>query len=245
MGKYPELMKQTYWIEAWALGMFMISACCFTALFELPGMPLREAIASPHVRRWLIGCAMGLTAIGLIYSPWGRRSGALMNPALTLSFWFLGKISRRDAWAYGLSQTVGSAVAMLSLNFLMPGTLAEPSMYYVMTLPGLGGPTGAFAAEVLMSFGMLLMVLYSSNHPRTAPYTGIFAGLLIMLFITFCGPVSGMSINPARSFASAFTAGHFEHLWIYFIAPTLGMLGAAIAWKRWICKKKHFQCSMV
>lgn len=237
-------MKPNYWIEAWALGMFMVSACCFTALLELPGMPLREAIASADVRRCLTGCAMGLTAVALIYSKWGRQSGALMNPALTLGFWYLGKIGARDATAYAIAQTLGSVAAMLAMKVLIPDMLAQPALNYVMTLPGMSGPAAAFATEVIMSFGMLLLVLYSSNNPRTAPYTGIFAGILVMVYITLGGPVSGMSLNPARSLASALAAGHLEHLWIYFVAPPAGMMAAAVVWKTWICRKAHFACSM-
>src|SRR5271156_3303458 len=89
-----------YLIEGWALGMFMISASLFTIWFEQPDMPLRHAIASPDLRRALIGVAMGGTAIALIYSPWGKRSGAHMNPAVTLTFLRLGKIARLDATFY-------------------------------------------------------------------------------------------------------------------------------------------------
>ena len=70
-----------YLIEAWALGTFMISAVCFTALLEHPASPVHQFVASGFLRRALIGLAMGVTAIVLIYSPWGQRSGAHMNPA--------------------------------------------------------------------------------------------------------------------------------------------------------------------
>jgi len=86
-----------YLIEAAGLGVFMVSAGVFVMLFEQPGSPLHRAIASPDLRRVLIGVAMGLTAVAIIYSPWGRQSGAHLNPAVTLTFLRLGKVAPVDA----------------------------------------------------------------------------------------------------------------------------------------------------
>jgi len=88
---------QEHVMEGALLGLFMISACVFTVIFQLPGSPVRQAIASAELRRVLTGIAMGLTAIALIYSPWGQRSGAHLNPSVTLTFLRLGKIKRVDA----------------------------------------------------------------------------------------------------------------------------------------------------
>ena len=81
-----------YLMEAAGLGMFMISACLFGTLLEYPGSPVHNAIADPMLRRVLMGFAMGLTAIGIIYSPWGKQSGAHINPSITMTFFRLGKI---------------------------------------------------------------------------------------------------------------------------------------------------------
>ncbi len=89
-----------YAIEAALLGTFMVAACAVTALLEHPASPLHAAIPDPFTRRALIGIAMGLTAIGLIYSPWGQQSGAHFNPSVTLTFLRLGKIEVRDALGY-------------------------------------------------------------------------------------------------------------------------------------------------
>src|SRR5262245_16438024 len=87
-----------YLMEAAGLGIFMISAGLFTTLIEYPGSPLNHMIASRFVRRGLIGLAMGVTAIVLIYSPWGQQSGAHYNPAVTLTFFRLGKVRPWDAF---------------------------------------------------------------------------------------------------------------------------------------------------
>ncbi|MFM9950392.1 MAG: MIP/aquaporin family protein [Saprospiraceae bacterium] len=234
-----------YLIEAWALGMFMISATFFAGMLEIPGLPGRQWISDPLVRRWLMGLAMGITAICLIYSPLGRRSGAHMNPAVTLTFLYLNKISRFDAIWYLIAQCIGGVMAMMLFKILFPLFVAAPEVNFVQTQPGLAGVWVGFIAEAAISFGLILMVLYSSNFEKTAPYTGLFAGCLVMLYITFEAPISGMSMNPARSLASAVASGNFAYFWIYLIAPLLGMLSAAQVWKVWICQKNEFKCSIV
>lgn len=224
-----------YLIEAWALGMFMVSATCFAGLTG-------QAVADPLLRRCLMGVAMGLTAVGLIYSGWGRRSGAHMNPAVTLTFFYLKKIGRYDAFWYISAQFAGGTAAMLLFKLFFPDYAGAPEVNYVQTQPGMAGAGAAFAAEVVISFCLLLTVLYSSNFEKTAPYTGVFAGSLLMLYIIVEDPLSGVSMNPARSIASAVAAGNFRNMWIFMIAPVTGMLAAATVWKRWICSKAVFRC---
>jgi len=83
-----------YAIEATCLAVFMVSACLFASLLEYPGSPIHQVLPNPTVRRVLMGFAMGLTAVCLIYSPFGKRSGAHMNPSTTLTFLRLGKVAR-------------------------------------------------------------------------------------------------------------------------------------------------------
>src|SRR5271165_4691075 len=141
-GHWPE-----YLIEAWALGMFMISAGIFSTLLGFPGSPLQKLVTNEDLRRALVGVAMGLTAIGLIYSPWGKRSGAHMNPAVTLAFWRLGKVARWDAVFYILAQMIGGLLGVLIVAGLLRERFTAPPVSYVATLPGALGSIGAFAAE--------------------------------------------------------------------------------------------------
>lgn len=97
-----------YLMEAWGLGTFMISAGLVVALLEYPGSPLHQMLPDAHLHRGLIGVAMGLTAVGIIYSPWGQQSGAQINPAVTLTFLRLGKIAPLDALFYILAQFKGN-----------------------------------------------------------------------------------------------------------------------------------------
>ena len=216
-----------YLIEAWALGMFMISAALFTALLEYPGSPLHQAIPNANLRRALIGLAMGLTAITLIYSPWGQQSGAHMNPATTLTFWRLGKVMPWDATFYITAQFVGGVAGVFISKLILRGVMAHPSVNYATTVPGPAGPGIAFAAEAAIACGMMLMVLFVSNTPKLTRFTGLFAGVLVFLYITLEAPFSGMSINPARTVASAVPSGIWTDGWIYFTAPVLGMFLAA------------------
>ena len=215
-----------YLIEAAGLGAFMISACLFTALFELPDSPIRHAIQNGMLRRVLIGIAMGLTAIAIIYSRWGKRSGAHINPATTFTFWRLGKIETPDAVGYATAQFGGAVVGVLVSAWLLGARVADPSVNYVTTVPGAGWPV-VFLAELSMAFGMMLMVLICSNHRGLAPYTGLFAGLLVAIYISLEAPISGMSINPARTFGSALPSWIWSGFWIYLFAPPAGMLLAA------------------
>src|SRR6058998_3533244 len=141
-----------YLMEAAALGIFMISACLFGILLEHPDSPVRRLIADPFLRRFLAGLAMGLTAISIIYSPWGKQSGAHLNPSVTLTFFRLGKVALRDALWYVLAQFVGGILGVGLAAMLLRHYVADPNVNYVVTVPGQGGPWVAFVAEVLISF---------------------------------------------------------------------------------------------
>src|SRR5882724_7818394 len=205
----------------------MLSACMFGVLLEHPGSPLHAAIADPTLRRVLMGIAMGLTALAIIYSPWGQRSGAHINPSLTLMFLRLGKIAPHDALAYVAAQFVGGALGVLVASAIFGSALAHPSVRYVVTLPGEQGLSTAFLAEFAISFLLVTVVLFVSNTPRIARFTGVCCAVLVATYISLEAPLSGTSMNPARTLGSAFAAGEWRALWIYFTAPPLGMLAAA------------------
>jgi aquaporin Z len=182
---------------------------------------------SPIVRRAVMGLAMGLTAASLIYSPWGRRSGAHLNPSVTLTFLRLGKISRHDAVWYAAAQFAGAVAGIALAALLLRPWIADPAVNYVATMPGRSGPALAFVAEAGISFVLMLVVLSASNYTPTARFTGVFAACLVAAYITVEAPLSGMSMNPARTFGPDLVSGAWSGLWIYFVAPPLGMLAAA------------------
>jgi aquaporin Z len=230
-----------YLIEAWALGMFMLMASLVVILVEHPAFPVRAAIPSSLVRRAFIGIGMGLTAVGLIYSPWGKRSGAHLNPAVTLAQWRLNRITTTDALFYMLAQFTGGALAIAALNALIPDLMAHPTVNYVATVPGPTGVWIALICEFLMAFGLLTMVLTLSNSRRLAPWTGYFVGVVVAMYITVEAPFSGMSINPARTVSSALSAGQWPAIWIYFVGPTAGMALAGWLYRVWY-RRQHGEC---
>ena len=167
-----------YLIEAWALGSFMVSAAVFTTLFEYPVSPLRAAIPDPDLRRALIGIAMGLTAIGLIMSPWGKRSGAHMNPAVTLAFWRLGKVAGADAFFYVIAQCMGGIAGVLIAGALLRDAFMNAPIRSVVTVPGASGAGPALAAELAISALMMWTVLQISSSRRFAASTAYAAACI-------------------------------------------------------------------
>jgi aquaporin Z len=218
---------QEYLAEGLGLGLFMVAAGVVATLLDSPASPLHSRIANADLRRVLAGIAMGLTAVGLIYSPWGKRSGAHMNPAVTLAFLHLRKIRPRDAACYIGAQFVGGLIGVLLVAGLFGEAFADMPVSYAATMPGAQGVTVAFIAELGISFVLLLAVLTVAGHPRYSQRAGLVAGALVALYISVEAPLSGMSMNPARSFASAAPGALWDNLWIYFVAPPLGMWLAA------------------
>jgi aquaporin Z len=241
-GHWPE-----YLIEGGLLALFMISACTFTVLLEHPDSPARAALPGAFSRRVLMGVAMGATAVAIIYSPWGKRSGAHINPATTLTFLRLRKVGPVDAFFYAIAQFAGALAGCLVAGVALAGVVRHPAVKFAVTEPKPGGLAWAFSAEMLIAFILMSVVLAVSNDPRTNRWTGLAAGVCVALFIAFEAPVSGMSMNPARTFGSAAAAMRWDHLWIYFVAPPLGMLAAAEARVRIsgarsvLCAKLHHE----
>ncbi len=221
-----------YAIEAWALGMFMISACVFGALVFHPGSPIAQVGLPPVAQRGVMGVMMGLTLVTLVYSPWGRRSGAHMNPAVTLTFWRLGKVAPTDALGYIVAQFLGGAAGVWIAGAAIGMALSHPAIRYVVTEPGAAGAWAAFAGEVIIAFVQLRLVLEVSASPRWRDYTGLCAAVGVALYITIESPLSGMSMNPARSVASALNAHSWRAIWVYFAAPITGMALAAASFVR-------------
>ncbi|MBM3728223.1 MAG: aquaporin family protein [Acidobacteria bacterium] len=233
-----------YAAEAVNLGVFMVSACTFGVLLWHPAS-LFKALPDGVARRGAMGVLMGLTLLAIVYSRFGKRSGAHMNPAVTLTYLLLGRVERMDAAFYIACQFAGGVAGVALAGFVIGGPLADPAVHFVVTRPGGGGVGWAFVAETVISFAMMLTVLTVSNHPRLARRTPLFAAALVALYITFEAPVSGMSMNAARTLGSAAAARDFTALWLYFMAPLAGMLAAGATYRSWrgahriFCAKLH------
>src|SRR5262249_47573853 len=141
-----------------------------------------RTIPMEFARRILMGVTMGLTLVGIIFSPWGKQSGAHMNPAFTLTFYTLGKVAPWDAAFYVLAQFVGGIAGVTWAPILFPILLAHPAVNYASTVPGPSGVAAAFLAEAVISF-ILITVVLTSNSTKLARFTGLFAGTCVALFI--------------------------------------------------------------
>lgn len=237
---WPEFL-----MEAAGLGSFMLAAGAFGTLLFHPDSPVHRAVGDPFSIRLLMGIAMGATAIGIIHSPWGKQSGAHINPAVTFTFWRLGKVPTWDAVFYAAAQFAGGIAGVLVVAALLRGAFAHPAVRYSVTVPGPDGALVAFLAELGISFVLMLVVLEVINTPRLAPRIGPIVGFLVAAYITLESPLSGMSMNPARTFGSALPASQWDALWVYFTAPPIGMLLAAEVYvrtrgaSRVLCAKFH------
>lgn len=218
-----------YFDEALGLGLFMFSAGFFDALIDYPGLPIRQHISSALLRRFLIGLSMGLTALYIFTSRFGKQSGAYINPAVTLVRYRLGQINKTDSVFYTLFQFIGGSLGMRLVSVLFPRWMKDPAINYIITVPGKAGVAMAFLMEFLISLVLILVVLLMGDKKRIEKYTSFVVSALITLYITFEAPFSGMSMNPARTFASAVVANQWPSFWLYCLAPPVGMwIGASV-----------------
>ncbi|MCG7315461.1 MULTISPECIES: MIP/aquaporin family protein [Bacillaceae] len=172
-----------------------------------------------------IAITFGLIVLALIYS-FGYVSGAHFNPAVTLAFWYLKRIKLNEALLYILIQFSSATCASIILRLLF-GNVAKLGS----TVPVYSWPQ-SFILEVLLTFILLIVILNSSTEDnQTKSFAGIAIGSTVCLEAMFGGPISGASMNPARSFGPAVISTHIEYLWVYLLATTLGALLAARAYK--------------
>jgi aquaporin Z len=216
-----------YLMEAWGLATFMIAASLFGTLLFASTSPFPTLIASDSARRACMGIAMGLTALGIVVSPWGRRSGAHINPAFTLTYWRLGKVAHWDAVFYVAAQFVGGLVGVVLMIPLLGRPFTQAPVRYVVTVPGPWGVEAAFSGELVIALITMTVVLNLASRPRLAPFTPYAVALLVATWVTFESPYSGFGMNPARTVASALPADDWTAVWLYIVSPIAGMLIAA------------------
>jgi aquaporin Z len=205
----------------------MFFTCVFATLLQHPASPVRQVIHSTVLRRAIMGVAIGTTVVAIVMTPWGKQSGGHFNPAMTVAYYRLRKVAFWDAVFYIIAQFSGATSGVVVAVYILRGAPDNHAIRSAATIPGLYGDAGAIIAELAISFILMTTVLFISNHGTLARYTPHFVGVLYAIFITFETPFSGMSMNPARSFGPAFHAAYWHAIWIYFIAPTVGMLAAA------------------
>lgn len=232
-------------METGELGIYLRVVCLVATLLHHPASIIRQFVSSGLARRALMGLTMGATAIAIVMSPWGKRSGGHLNPAMTLTFYRLRKLGFWDACFYVVAQFSGAVIGVATARYVLRGALGHHAARYAVTVPGSYGTTLAFLAELTISFVLMITILFTTNHKRLAPYAAYANGALLAMYYTFEAPLSGMSTNPARTFASALHANDWSAVWIYFIAPSAGMMIAGEVFLRFrqgadpFCAKLH------
>jgi aquaporin Z len=227
---------QVYLMEAAGLAGFVLGAGSLAVFLEHPDFPaMRSSFGGEENAIWRrvpLGLLMG-AYIALVVRLFGEKSGAHINPATTWAFFRLGKINSANAVFYTLAQFAGAIAAALFLKFALGDWFAHPLINFGVTKPMPPHDSmSAFVAEFIISFVLMLVVLIVISSRRLEKYAAIVTGVLIALYLIFELPFSGMSLNPARSFAASLAANKWEHLWIYFVAPPLAMLLAAEIYAR-------------
>lgn len=171
-----------------------------------------------------ISITFGLLVMTLIYA-FGNISGAHFNPAVSIAFTVARKFSAKKIAPYIFSQLLGAVMASCLLKFLFPQNEMLGS-----TLPA-GSEIQTFILEIFLAFFLMLVILnVAHGSSEQGLFAGIAIGSTILLEAMFAGPISGASMNPARSIAPALVSGHLEHLWIYIVAPILGAILAVPVW---------------
>lgn len=225
-GRASRLRLTKYGIEAGCLALFMLLLSLAGIACEHPASPMVTYL-SPLARRIAMAIIAGTGLVGLAYSPWGKISGAHINPAVTLAYLHLKQIDLTTALCYIGAQLLGAFSGMLIAATLAGKYLAHPSVDFIATAPAHGNAWTAFGAELALSYALMMLILVTSGSREWSGRTGVCVGLFVTVFVVFEGPVSGMSLNPARSLGAAIFARDIKSIWVYLTAPPVGMLFAA------------------
>jgi aquaporin NIP len=201
-------MMKKYWAELF--GTYIL-------VFVGTGAIMINEITGGAVSHLGVGLSFGLVVMAMIYAI-GDISGAHINPAVTLAFSVAKRFPKNQILPYISFQLVGAILASASLYFMFPeaNTMGE-------TLPLKGNWLQSFMLELVLTFILMFVVLNVSTGAKEKGVTAALAiGGVVAFEATFAGPISGASMNPARSIAPALLSGDLTHLWLYVVATTLG-----------------------
>ena len=198
----------------------------FVLIFAGTGAVMVNTLSDGAVTHLGISIVFGAVVTALIYSL-GHISGAHFNPAVTLAFWSGGFFRRSLVVPYIVAQVLGAIAAssLLRISLGMVGNLGA-------TIPRNGDWLQALILETVLTF-ILMLVIFGSGLDRRAPigFAGMAIGLTVALEAACMGPITGASMNPARSIAPALVGGNWQHHWIYWIAPIAGAQLAMVTYR--------------
>lgn len=202
--------------------LLLVMVTLFRGLFGA-GSVLAHAIPSPEGRLVADALVSGTTVGLLIISPFGRRSGGHMNPAVSLAFWLMGALPGRDAAAYAAAQLAGSVTGVAVGRLVWGEQTADPAVGFGTIRAAEHIPRVAvFASEAATTALMLAAVTFVAARPRLALWLPAVAGSVIAALILLVGRWTGGSFNPARQFGPELFSHDLAWLWVYLIAPLVG-----------------------
>jgi aquaporin Z len=197
----------------------------FTLVFAGTGAVVIDHVTGGSVTHVGIAITFGSVVMAMIYAL-GDVSGAHLNPAVTVGFWLAGRFSARCVGPYILCQSAGGIAASVMLRVLFGNR-----GFLGATLPA-GSEAQSFILEVVLTAILMFVILCVSTGPKeVGVMAGIAIGGVVGLEAMFAGPISGASMNPARSLAPALVSGHLQSLWVYLVAPVLGAALAVPCWR--------------
>jgi aquaporin Z len=197
----------------------------FALVFAGTGAVVINDVSGGAVTHVGVAVTFGLIVMAMIYAV-GDVSGAHLNPAVTIGFWAVKRLSGRLVVPYIVSQTTGAMLASLLMRLMFGNRV-----YLGSTLPA-GSPWQSFVLEAVLTALLMFVILCVSTGPKeVGVMAGIAIGGIIGLEAMFAGPISGASMNPARSLAPALVSGHLSHLWVYLFGPILGAVVAVPCWR--------------
>ena len=190
----------------------------FALVFAGTGAIIANAASGGAITHVGVALTFGLIVAAMIYAL-GDVSGAHLNPAVTLGFWAARRFPLRSVGPYLLAQCAGALAASLVMRFLFPSSATLGA-----TTPS-GSAMQSFVLEVLLTSLLMFVILCVSQGPKElGVMAGLAIGAVVALEALFAGPISGASMNPARSLAPAVVSGQVRFLWIYLAAPAIGAL---------------------
>ena len=219
---YAAELAGTFFMVAWGLSavVFMMSA----------SSPMNSLVPAYRVRLLLTGILFAAGGTLVVYSPLGQRSGGHLNPAVSLTFWMLGKMGGRDMALYSTAQLLGGLAGAGFVKILWGGWAASVNAGVTMPAPWIS-PPGAAGVELLITGSLLWVILYFVSHPTLHRWTGFAAGAWVAFLVFAEAPVTGTSLNPARSLGPAVVMDDYRDLWVYFLGPLGGAAAVALLWR--------------